>query len=145
MTPCERLILPFFEAYAKRMNDALANPKSIDVAGTRAAFADYFVGAGPSGVRGGKNGLLFRLMISRGTAYYRRIGTRRMDVADVRVTELDDMHVMAHVDWVALYSGDRQIPFTNIYLLQIRDGTPKVFAWIAGDEQEALRAHGIID
>jgi len=141
----DALIRAFFAAYAGRMNDALADPGKIDVAGTRAAFADYFVGADPHGVRGGKNGLLFRLMIPRGIKYYRKIGTQAMDVADVRTTSLDEFHAMAHVDWVARYAGGREIAFTNIYILQIRDGAAKVFAWITGDEQQALRDAGLID
>lgn len=141
----EALIRPFFAAYARRMNEALADPSKIDVAGTREAFARYFVGADPNGVVGGRNGLLFRLMIPRGIRYYRKIGTLAMDVADLRVTDLDDHHAMAHVDWVARYEGGKEIPFTNIYLLQIREGVAKVFAWITGDEQQVLRDNGLID
>jgi hypothetical protein len=141
----EALIRPFFAAYARRMNDALADPSRIDIKGTREAFARYFVGADPNGVAGGRNGLLFRLMIPRGIKCYRKIGTLAMDVADLRMTDLDDRHVMVHVDWVARYKGGKEIPFTNIYLLQIRDGVPRVFAWITGDEHQVLRDNGLID
>ena len=141
----EPLIRPFFAAYARRLNDALAEPGKVDIEGTRASFADYFVGADPNGVRGGKNGLLFRLMIPRGIKYYRRIGTLAMDVSDVRTTSLDDVHAMAHVDWIARYKGGREIAFTNIYVLQIREGAARIFAWITGDEQQALRDAGIIE
>ena len=141
----EALIRSFFAAYAQRMNDGLADPSKIDVKETREAFARYFVGADPNGVAGGRNGLLFRLMIPRGIKHYRKIGTLAMDVADVRVIDLDDHHAMTHVDWVARYKGGKDIPFTNIYLLQIRDGEPKVFAWITGDEQQVLRDNGLID
>jgi hypothetical protein len=145
MSRHEPLIRPFFEAYAKRLNDALADPKAIDVAGTRAAFADYFVGADPNGVRGGRNGFFFRLMIPRGIRYYRKIGTLAMDVAGMEVTDLDTFHALARVHWLARYEGGKEIPFTNIYILQIRDGTARIFVWITGDEQQALREHGIIE
>ena len=144
MSAHEPLIRPFFETYAKRMNEALADPGAIDVAGTQAAFADYFVGADPNGVRGGKNGLFFRLMIPRGIMHYRKIGTLAMDVVGLQVTDLDECHALAHVHWLARYEGGKEIAFTNIYLLQIRNGVPKIFAWITGDEQQALREHGII-
>jgi len=141
----EPLIRPFFAAYARRLNDALAEPGKVDIEGTRASFADYFVGADPNGVRGGKNGFLFRLMIPRGLAYYRKIGTVTMDVVGLDITDLDEFHALAHVHWLARYVGGKEIPFTNIYILQIRERAPKIFAWIAADEQQALRDHGIVE
>lgn len=141
----ESLIRSFFEAYAARTNAAIADPKVMDVKAMRAAFADYFVGAAPKGVAGGKNGLIFRLLLPRGIKYYRRIGTLAMDLRGVRVTDLDAHHAMAHVDWNARYKGGQEIAFTNIYLLQVRDGVAKIFAWITDDEQQALKDAGVID
>lgn len=139
------LVRSFFEDYAARFNAALGDKPEVDMKGLRESFARYFVGADPNGVNGGKNGLLFRLMLPRGFRFYRRIGTRAMDLAEVRVTSLDDFHVMAHVDWIARYEGGKEISFTNIYLLQICDGALKIFAWITGDERQVLRDHGLID
>ena len=45
---------------------------------------------------------------------------------------------------VARYRTGQQIPFTNIYFLQIRDGTPKIFAWITPDEEKALKEAGLL-
>jgi hypothetical protein len=143
MSAHEPLIRSFFAAYAKRMNDALADPKALDVAATRDAFADYFVGADPNGVRGGRNGLLFRLMIPRGIVRYRKLGTLAIDLAGVEITGLDDAHAMARVDWVARYRSGQTIAFTNIYLLQVRDGAAKIFAWITPDEEQAYRKAGL--
>lgn len=144
----ERIVRAFFEAYARRHNDALKNPPSFDIRGIRNAFADYFVGADPNGVQGGRNGLLFRIMIRWGFRAYRRIGTRSMDIVGVEVTSLDDSHAMAKVDWVARYDGSRgdgeDIPFTNHYCLQIRDGAAKVFAYVTPDEEKAMKEHGLI-
>jgi hypothetical protein len=139
------LIRSFFDAYAARMNAALADPKRMDAKAMRAAFADYFVGADANGVRGGKNGLLFRWMLPRGIKYYRRIGTLAMDLKGVQVADLDDHHAMAHVDWNARYKSGQEIAFTNIYLLQVRGGTAKIFAWITGDERRALKNSGVIE
>jgi len=74
----EPAIRRFFEAYQARMNDALEDPPRIDTSGVAAAFAKYFVGTNPKGVSGGRNGWLFRFMIPRGYAFYRKIGTQRM-------------------------------------------------------------------
>ncbi len=109
----------------------------------RAAFADYFVGANPNGVMGAKNGLLFRLILPRGVARYRKLGTLAMDIEKIEVTGLDDFHAMAKVDWRARYRTGQQIPFTNIYFLQIRDREPKIFAWITPDEEKALKEAGL--
>ena len=145
MSAHEPLIRTFFAAYAKRMNDALTDPKALDVAAMRSAFADYFVGADPNGVRGGRNGLMFRLMIPRGVARYRKMGTLAIDIAGLEISRLDDFHAMARVDWVARYRTGQAIAFTNIYLLQVRDGEAKIFAWITPDEEKALREAGLTD
>ena len=145
MSRHEAIVRPFFEAYAARMNAALADPDDTDTAGLRDAFADYMVGANPNGVFGGRNGLIFRLALPRGIARYRKIGTLAMDVTGLRVADLDDFHALAHVDWRARYRGGQEIAFTNIYILQIRDGAAKIFAWITGDEEAVLKAHGLVD
>jgi hypothetical protein len=44
----------FFEAYARRSNDALQNPPVEDVDGTVASFAPYLVESSPQGVMGGR-------------------------------------------------------------------------------------------
>ena len=143
MSDHEPAVRAFFADYARRMNEALADPGSADLAGMRAAFADYFVGADPNGVRGARNGLLFRLMLPRGIARYRRIGTLAMEVTGIEATTLDDFHAMARVDWAARYRTGQRIAFTNIYLLQIRDGAAKIFAWITPDEEKALKEAGL--
>jgi hypothetical protein len=89
----------FFEAYQARMNDALGDPPRIDSRAAAAAFAKYFVGTNPGSVSGGRNGWLLRFMIPRGYAFYRRIGTERMEVRGLRVTPIDDYHAMAHTRW----------------------------------------------
>jgi hypothetical protein len=143
LSSLEPIVNDFFAAYAKRMNDALADPTALDVAAMRAAFADYFVGADPNGVRGARNGLLFRLMLPRGIARYRKMGTIAMEIEALTVTTLDDVHAMARVGWRAFYRTGQQIDFTNIYLLQIRAQTAKIFAWITPDEEKALREAGL--
>lgn len=144
----DAIVRDFFRAYAGRTNEALADPPRVDVAGVRGAFADYFVGADPEGVHGGRNGLLFRLMLRWGFRAYRRLGTKAVDLAGLEVTSLDDFHALARVEWVARYDGRRgdgeDIAFTNLYLLQIRDGEARIFAYITPDEQAALKAHGLI-
>jgi predicted ester cyclase len=136
----------FFASYAERFNRSLQGEKVVvdDVAGS---FASHFVEASPTGVHGGKNGLLFRWMIPRGVAHYKKIGTRQMRIAGLEVEALDPLHALAKVHWDSRYtkrdgSGAR-IAFDVTYLLHFEDGEPKIFAYIAGDEERALREHGI--
>lgn len=138
----------FFDAYARRFNDAIADRPSIDVAAIRESFAGYFVGTDPRHVRGGKNGLFFRLMLPWGYRRYRKLGCKRMDLQRVEVTGLDDFHAMAQTHWASTFCKKDgaivEIEFDNIYLLHIPEGgRPKIFAWITPDEQRALQEHGI--
>lgn len=131
------------------MNAALQKPPVIDVAAATGAFARYFVGSNPHQVFGAKNGWLFRLMIPRGYARYRGIGTQRMEIRGLSITPLDDFHVLARTHWWSSYrhkSGDVvEIEFDNIYLLHIPAGKePKIFAYITGDEQQVLKDHGLL-
>lgn len=142
------LIRKFFEAYAMRVNDALQPTPRVDTAGVVASFADYFVEASPAGVMGGKNGLRFRLAVPAGFRHYRRIGTTAMLVSSVKPTRLDDLHYSVRVGWDTRYTlksgAKRRIRFTNIYLVQVKGRRPKIFAYITGDEQKALRDAGVI-
>lgn len=145
----EPAVRRFFEAYQGRMNAALQRRPVIDAAGAAAAFTRYFVGTNPGQVFGARNGWLFRLMIRRGYAYYRRLGTQRMEIRGLSITPLDDYHVLARTHWWSSYrrkSGDSvEIEFDNIYLLHIPAGQePKVFAYITGDEQQVLKDHGLL-
>ena len=131
------------------MNAALQKPPLVDASGAAAAFARYFVGSNPNQVFGAKNGWLFRLMIPRGYARYRRIGTQRMEIRSLAITPLDDFHVLARTRWWSSYrrtSGDAvEIEFDNIYLLHVAAGKePKIFAYITGDEQQVLKDHGLL-
>jgi hypothetical protein len=145
----EPAIRRFFEAYQGRMNAALQKRSAVDVAAAAAAFARYFVGSNPRQVYGAKNGWLFRLMIPRGYAHYRRLGTQRMEIRGLSIVPLDDHHVLARTHWWSSYrrkSGDPvEIEFDNIYVLRIETGQePQIFAYITGDEQQVLKDHGLV-
>jgi hypothetical protein len=71
-----------------------------------------------------------------------------MRIRNVALSVIDDLHCVAHVGWTATYRRDdlaeTAIEFDVHYLVQLRDGAAKVFGWVAGDEQAALRQRGII-
>ncbi len=139
----------FFEAYARRSNDALQNPPVEDVDGTVASFAPYLVESSPQGVMGGANDAEFRKLIGQGFAKYREVGGTAMRVTGVKVTELDEVNVMAIVDWEFDYKRKTDgktgtVGFTNRYFLNLAGAAPKIFAYITPDEQQAMKDHGLI-
>jgi len=142
-------IREYFDAYAEHFNDALADPPKVDFQALRDAYAGYFVGTDPTAVRGGKNGLIFRLMLPWGYRRYRKLGCKRMELRSVDITGLDDFHALARTQWSSLFRKKDgamvEIEFENIYLLHIpAGGAPKIFGWITPDEQQALKDHGIV-
>lgn len=145
----------FFTEYEARMNRALEDPPEVDVEATAAAFAHCFVEASPVGVLCGKNDELFREAIPKGLAFYRSIGTRRMHVRRLDTTPIDELHAMARVSWRATFvkeegGPEKTVDFQVVYFLQKLGGTrglegpPLIFAYITGDEEKALREHGLI-
>jgi predicted ester cyclase len=136
----------FFERYADRFNRSLEGDK-VDVEEVADSFASHFIEASPAGVHGARNGLLFRWMIPRGFAHYKKLGTTKMLIRDLAVEALDTDHALAKVHWDSRYikqDGSKdQIEFDVTYLLHFQAGEPKIFAYITGDEERLLREHGL--
>lgn len=138
----------FFEAYERRMNDALASPPIEDVEASADAFADCFIEASPTGFICGKNNDAFRDMIPRGYAFYRSIGTQRMDIAGLAFTHLDELHDVVTVHWQAHYkkpdASELRIDFDVFYFVQTLAGQSRIFGYVTGNEQQVLRDHGLL-
>ncbi|MFT3899651.1 MAG: nuclear transport factor 2 family protein [Gordonia sp. (in: high G+C Gram-positive bacteria)] len=134
-----------FATYERLTNEALVG--EADVAALSRCYSTEFIGAGPAGVRTGHNDAEYREVLAQGFAGYRGIGTKSMTVDGIEVTGIDDRHCLARVSWSAVYdrgeAPDVSIDFDVTYLVQLRDDDAVVFGWIAGDEQAALRDHGI--
>lgn len=139
-------IRAFFARYADFFNRAVSGQQSMDEVAT--LYAAEFIAASPLGVMAGKNDEQFKRAMSHGYEHYRAIGTKDMRVREVRVTRIDDLHCMAHVAWTATYAregrDDVAIDFEVHYLMQVLSGEPKVFGWVAGNEQEVLKQYGIV-
>jgi hypothetical protein len=63
------------------------------------------------------------------------------------VTLIDDLHYSVKVYWRYTFEKDGRegtIDFHNTYFLTTIEGEPKIFAYIVGDEQKALKEHGLI-
>jgi steroid delta-isomerase-like uncharacterized protein len=136
----------FFARYATRFNRALSG-EEVDAAEVAKSFARHFVEAGPSGVNGRSNGMMFRWMIPRGFAHYKNLGTTEMKIADIALEPLDPLHALAKVHWDSRYQkkdgSDDRIEFDVLYLLHFENENPQIFAYITGDEERLLREHGL--
>jgi hypothetical protein len=137
----------FFAAYEQRFNDGLSG--KVDVQGTIDAFAECFVEASPVGIICGQNGNDFRKAIPQGYDFYKSIGTQSMTIAETDITLINDLHAVTKVHWLSHYLRKQDlnpvsIEFDVHYFTQQQNGGPRIFAYITGDEQKALREHGLI-
>lgn len=136
----------FFESYANLYNRALAGE---DVFGeVMDRFAPTFMAAGPDGADCSRNGPAFRRTLDKGYRFYRSIGTKKMTARRVEVTRIDGNHCLAKVSFCSDYvrrSGEAlKIEFGVSYLLDTAGAKPKILAFIAGDEMELYRTHGLL-
>jgi hypothetical protein len=135
----------FFEGYVAAFNRSLG--ASVDVDGIRRHFAEAFIGAGPTGVLPGRNDESFAETLRAGYAFYKQIGTERMEMRGVETTPIDADHAMARVSFAASYRKDGReiaIPFDVTYVLARLEGEWRIFAYVAGDEMAAYREHGLL-
>ena len=136
----------FFNDYASRFSRAIHGEEVADEAA--AAFADCFIGASPLGVQCGQNDADFRQIIPQGYAFYRSIGIRKMEISRQETTLLDEYHSMTRVFWHSVFirkdGTEVVIDFEVIYFVQSLNGQHRIFAYITGDEQKALKENGLI-
>lgn len=111
-------------------------------------YAPEFIAASPLGVLAGKNDAGFQQALSSGYEQYRKIGTKGMCVRGVEMSPIDELHCVAHVAWTASYEtpDKRQIDidFDVHYFMQELSGSPHIFGWVSGNEQELLKQYGVI-
>jgi hypothetical protein len=146
MKVVEAEVKALFQRYQRLFEKGLSG--DIDAREVAAFYAPVFIAASPAGIFTGKNNAALLKVMREGYARYRQTGMKSMGLGDIRLSEIDDHHCMAHVGWTASYArrsqADVTIEFEVHYLLQNLDGEPKIFGWVSGDEQELLRQHGIV-
>ena len=137
-------IRAFFERYEQTFGRGLLGE---DVGAEVADFfAPEFIASVPAGVYTGHNDNKLRVAMTDGFERYRALATEAMTLGDIRVVPIDDLHALAFVNWTACYRKDgalTSILFTNCYFLRC-DERWRIFGWVAGDEEAALRDHGIV-
>lgn len=154
----QAMIERFFQNYVEAYNSCLGTiPDYVTI---RDSYMPCFAAAGPTGVLCAQNDDEFIAFLERGFEFYRSIGTKRMLLVKVDLTPIDDHHQMARVFFSSQYlrpggaGSDPKhdgggietvtIDFDVTYMLHIENGSPKIFAYVAGDERAAFREHGLI-
>lgn len=142
----EQTVRNLFERYERFFAKGLID--QVDADELTSLYTPEFIAASPEGVTTGKLDETLIRSMSAGYERYRAIGTKQMRVHSLRISPIDEHHAVAHVGWTATYIRDdlpeTTIDFTVHYLMQVRGDEAKVFGWIAGDEDAALKEHGII-
>ena len=137
----------FFSLYEKNFNDSLSDYTNNINEIMASSFADCFIESSPAGVNCGKNDEQFAYVIRQGIGFYRSIGSESMHITDKEITLLDDLHAMCKISWKYVYRKDGKegtIDFVVFYFVRTSDEVIKIFAYIAGDEQKALKEKGLI-
>ncbi len=138
----------FFDQYAGRFNQALKGEEAPDIEGTANSFAHYFIESSPLGVVCSKNDEKFKDAIPRGFDFYESIGVTSMNILSKEITILNDFHALVKVQWSSAFMrkdhSSGTIEFEVFYLLHMEKNDYKIFAYITGDEQKALKEQGLV-
>ena len=97
----EKAVRELFYRYERFCNRSLTGDMGMEE--TAALYASEFKAASPAGVTTGKNDEKLREAMLGGCEPYRAIGTKRMKVRNIRISEIDEHHCLAHVAWTAFY------------------------------------------
>ena len=138
----------FFRNYIDVCNRSMTG--GVDADAIRASYAEYFVSAGVGGaVRGAANDEKYAEVLRQGAGFYEAIGLQGMTLLKVEATPIDAEHDMVRPYFRADYrrkDGETlSIEFDVVYMLQRREGGPKIFAFVSGDEMGLYRQHGLVD
>jgi hypothetical protein len=142
----EQAVRTLFALYEQFVRQALAGDLAPDAVAR--LYAPEFIAASSAGVRAGRNDAQFLRALAEGHARYRQIGTRQMRISGIAISPIDDHHCVVRVGWTATYARDdlpeTVLAFDVTYLVQVLEGTARVFGWVTGDEEALLKQHHII-
>lgn len=140
---------PDYDVFFSNYVDAFNRSMGGDVDAIQASYAEYFVSAGKERVQGGANDEKYGEMLRQGAGFYQAVGLKGMALLKVQVTPIDGGHDIVRpyfrADYTKKSGEDVSIEFDVVYMLQRRDGGPKIFAFIAGDEMALYRQYGLVD
>ena len=137
----------FFAGYEARVNAALGDPPVVDVEGMAGAYADHVIEAHPGGVTHFEKEQ-FRAAIPQLFERQRSTGAKSIKMVSLEVAPVDEHHWAGKVRWEARYeredTGRVLGEFDETYFVQTIGEGPKIFAYVAGDEEKFLREKSLI-
>jgi hypothetical protein len=138
-------IAAFFDDYEDRFNQGL-NGELLDIDDTINSFTDCFVESSPVGVICSNKDDL-RKKTPEGYAFYKKIGITAMNILAKEITTIDKFHTQARILWQSVYTKNEvtdTFEFDVIYFLYSYNEEHKIFSYITGDEQNALKKLGLV-
>lgn len=129
----------FFERYASLSTGT--HPEKLAT-----LYDDSFLAAGPMGGAAFRNDTVFLDWLRQVREFNIRTGMTSLAPVDFESTIISAHYVLVTVRWAATFqkTGDTPIHFRISYLLRSFDGTYKVAAYVAHDDEEEMRqAHGL--
>lgn len=136
MNPVQKKIEQFFHRFEQDFNEVLSGNEA-GIESLARAFSGSFVMAGRGGINCGKNNEAFHFHLSKGFKYYRKSGLTGMKIGSITTFILDDQHVLARIHWKSNFSKRRDkdpVEYDACYLLQLKNETLHIFAYINGNE-----------
>jgi hypothetical protein len=145
MSKRKKQLEEFFSRYEENFNKGIAGQNDINESITN-SFANCFIESSATGIICGQNGNPFIDQIKQGFEFYKNIGAKGMNIISKDISLIDDFHGLAKIHWRYTYDKDGQtgaIDFNTFYLLNTVN-EPRIFAYMAGDEQRALKEKGLV-
>ena len=122
----------YFEAYGAAVFDAEK---------VEGFYDDFAVTSGPTFVGCLKGHDEIRKAFSQIAGYQRQTGLKWMRPADVQEIEIDDLHLLAKVQWNAAFekTGDKPVSFDVSYLLRKEGESWKILLYISHQDEMKMR------
>lgn len=136
----------FFHDYTEHFNNALEGKEPAPDR-VKNSYSGQILQSSPDKLSVYSNDQMCMDNIPRGLEFYKSIGTTCMVIDNKEITQLDDNHALAKVHWKANYDEGKtgeMIGFNIFYLLRRENDSWQCFATMEGDEQKALKEHGLI-
>jgi hypothetical protein len=147
MSKKKKSIEDFFTDYELHFNQAMSEEQPDVASQIQPCFAACFIESSPLGVACGRNDNEFVKRLEQGFDFYKSIGSKAMNIVSKDITILDDFHALAKIYWRYTYVKEDKpgnIDFHVIYFLTLVNNEVRIFGYITGDEQKALREKGLI-
>jgi hypothetical protein len=147
MSKRKKYIEEFFSEYEANFNNGIKDARSNVKDHIQRSFSDCFIESSPLGVNCGKNDDEFLNKVKQGFDFYRGIGSKAMNIVSKEIITIDEFHAMVKIYWRYSYVKDEKpgtIDFHVTYFVRSFDNETKIFGYVSGDEQKALRERGLI-